>query len=220
MKNIKNFNQFLNEELHILKGPSDEEYNDAIKDLSAEELYDKCKNFYNENLLQTAVDKGLFENKKPNKILEMSVEVGSLRYIKYALNKGANVNYSTRGKDHFTMIGRASYNNNIEVAKYLIDNGADINGRCKINSTPLSLACFWGYEEMIHFLVDNGADVNLLDDNGNTPLIIYLYSGIDKNIVEYLVENGTDINIKNNNDLTALDIAKDNQIKDYLQNLE
>ena len=50
MKNIKTYDQFLNEAFKHLKGPSEEEFEDAIKDLSAEELYDKCKKFYDEDL--------------------------------------------------------------------------------------------------------------------------------------------------------------------------
>jgi len=59
----------------------------------------------------------------------------------------------------------------LETVKLLVDKGADVNLRDKINSTPLLWASGFGKPETVGFLLSKGADVKAVDDNGWTPLI-------------------------------------------------
>jgi hypothetical protein len=65
---------------------------------------------------------------------------------------------------------------NLEVAKYLLDKGVDINNKaCSLDSddfglihlTPLIIACVKGNVEVVKFLLDNGADINILAFHGS-----------------------------------------------------
>ena len=59
----------------------------------------------------------------------------------------------------------------LDTVKLLIDKGADVNLRDKINSTPLLWASGFGKPETVGYLLSKGADVKAVDDNGWTPLI-------------------------------------------------
>ena len=61
---------------------------------------------------------------------------------------------------------------NREIARVLLDNGADINIRARdtYQGSPLEWAVFFGIKEMAMFLVEAGADVNAKNALGTTPL--------------------------------------------------
>lgn len=53
------------------------------------------------------------------------------------------------------------------ICQLLIDRGADINLRDKLNRTALMLGCEYGCIDAIEVLIKNGADVTLLDALGH-----------------------------------------------------
>ncbi len=61
---------------------------------------------------------------------------------------------------------------NREIARVLLDNGADIDIRARdtFQGSPLEWAVFFGIKEMAMFLVESGADVNAKNALGTTPL--------------------------------------------------
>ena len=61
---------------------------------------------------------------------------------------------------------------NREIARVLLDNGADIDIRARdtFQGSPLEWAVFFGVKEMAMFLVESGADVNAKNALGTTPL--------------------------------------------------
>ena len=63
-----------------------------------------------------------------------------------------------------------------EIAKYLIDNGADVNASNNFSSTPLHQASVSGDFEIVKYLVENDADVNAPDNDGETPLYMQAQS--------------------------------------------
>lgn len=70
-----------------------------------------------------------------------------------------------RDERGMTELHWAAYFGEIETAKCLIDNGADLEVRDRRRSwTPLFYAVSKGNLEMVKFLVDSGADVDVKDD--------------------------------------------------------
>ncbi|MEM2790511.1 MAG: ankyrin repeat domain-containing protein, partial [Thermofilaceae archaeon] len=55
---------------------------------------------------------------------------------------------------------KAVFRGHLEVARFLVENGADVNARNIDGMTPLHLAVFRGHLEVARFLVEKGADVN------------------------------------------------------------
>lgn len=58
----------------------------------------------------------------------------------------------------------------VEAAKVLLANGADINAAGEDSDTPLHRAVAGGSAAMIRFLVSSGANVNVPDRYGVSPL--------------------------------------------------
>ncbi len=69
----------------------------------------------------------------------------------------------------------------IEMVKFLLEKGADINeiglkdfGGDRVTEeggSALHKAVMQGWEDIVRFLLDKGADINLLDIRGRTPLM-------------------------------------------------
>jgi ankyrin repeat protein len=58
----------------------------------------------------------------------------------------------------------------IELAKLLIESGADVNVKGRNGSTPLHISLF--STDLTKLLIESGADVNVTDYDGSTPLRI------------------------------------------------
>ena len=96
-----------------------------------------------------------------------------------------------------------------EVAKVLLDKGADVNAKNDNGDTPLHRARDL---EMAKVLLDKGADVNAKNNNGDTPLHEVVGSmspsaARDK-LVTMLLENKADVNAVNNDGLTVLGVLE------------
>ncbi len=68
-----------------------------------------------------------------------------------------------------TPLSWAALVGDLEVAKLLIEGGADVNGRSRDGGTPLQAAAFLGRAEIVEVLIAEGADPEVVDDDGNTP---------------------------------------------------
>ena len=114
--------------------------------------------------------------------------------------------------------------NYMEIIKYLIANGSNINNNSNVKKiTPIHLATMNPSEitiEPLIFLIQHGANINVQDEDGNTPLF-WAYGSGDKQIVLLLKEAGADENIKNHKGLlynqvtaikTKVNIGEDNQL--------
>ena len=75
--------------------------------------------------------------KKLDKMLFEGIKKNDLRKVALALNLGANVNVKEWS---MSSLNYAVNRNNIELAKLLIDSGADVNAKDKHGITPLDYA--------------------------------------------------------------------------------
>ena len=65
----------------------------------------------------------------------------------------------------------ASANGHLEVVKYLLENGADINAKdSNWGYTVLIYAAEYVNLETVQFLIENGADFNIKNNEGKTAL--------------------------------------------------
>lgn len=113
----------------------------------------------------------------------------------------------------------AVYRGNNQVAQFLIDNGAEINGITKMG-TPLMAAVVKGNIVAAKMLLEKKADVNATDSNGMSALI---YASTFKNyeIVSELIKVGANFNQKDNRNNSALDyaiLANDDKLIELLKN--
>ena len=91
-----------------------------------------------------------------------------------------------RGDSKETLIPDAVRENNIEMVKYLLSIGQDIDAQRFFDGfwvdSPLKVAAENGYVEMAKFLIDEGANLNSADD-----YMLYAYNNYD--ITKLLVDN-------------------------------
>lgn len=90
-----------------------------------------------------------------------------------------------------TPLHAAASNGNVEIARQLIEAGADVNRRTEIDGgdTPLLSAAFSGEPETVRFLLEHGADATMRNEiSDRTPLETarYIQRGPDPEVYEML----------------------------------
>jgi ankyrin repeat protein/L-ascorbate metabolism protein UlaG (beta-lactamase superfamily) len=100
----------------------------------------------------------------------------------------------------------AAEQGNVEMARLLLDAGADIDGYDSDESTPLDVAALRRHREMVSFLIQRGADVNRRDKNLACPISFAAFGG-DSTIVRMLVDAGSDLNFRSTQGTTLLHAA-------------
>jgi ankyrin repeat protein len=92
--------------------------------------------------------------------------------------------------DLLNKLSKACVSNNLDLVKYLVEHGVNVNARDKYGDTALVVASGEaGRLNIVKYLVENGADVNFKADDNWTPLFAARYYE-NAHIVEYLVEHG------------------------------
>ena len=168
------------------------------------------------------------------KTIHEAAKQGDLAAVKICLQKGIGV-IGVDERDHYdnTPLMDAAENGQLDVVKYLVDNGANVNTIDKAYRTPLMLAAEKGHLDVVKYLVDKGAmnaqncaelaakngyldvveflvtkgtDVNARGRNGTMPLMKAAGLG-QLDVVKYLVDKGADVNAKGEDGWTPLMMA-------------
>lgn len=90
---------------------------------------------------------------------------GKIDIVRTILKANPNC-VNAKDEDGYTPLHRACYNNNIELAKLLIQYGADLNAQTDFKWTPLHSSCQWTNNKCVALLLQYGADVNARTDGG------------------------------------------------------
>lgn len=131
---------------------------------------------------------------------------GDLASAKQAVAAGADVNWDTSviPWGDSTPLQLAARHGHIEMMRYLLENGADINHTSDYGTIALHHAAANGQTEAVKFLVTAGSDINALSIYKQTPLH---YCGIGSNpnveVVNYLIAAGADTRIRDTDGMTA-----------------
>lgn len=236
MKLLLNFQNYVTEELTVLKGPSDDDVYDMLAQLSPDEMFstiksnnlgDKflkfafdqvkeyspvyvlglvCKHRLGDKGFQIAVDNGILDHITPNHILLYATESGSITYVQYALDHGADVNYKNdRGQIALHLASKFGF---IDILNYLISHHADVSMKDNAGWSALFLALSFGNFDVVKFLIEHGADINETHPSmGFSPLIYAAWRG-NYRIVKFLIESGADVLKMDGMGRTAMDIAR------------
>jgi len=133
-------------------------------------------------------------------------------------NKDIDIPLNDVDQDSIVLISACQIGDESQV-KYLVEHGANVNGRGEFGETPLIAAVNYlkdnniFYNPIINYLVEQGANVNSYDYFGNTPLTI-AYEFNNNTLINYLLEKGANIHgitINNEKWKTPLIIACKNR---------
>ncbi len=98
---------------------------------------------------------------------------------------------------------RALYGQHIDVARALIDKGADVNARRKDGATVLRAAAHAGRLDFVELLLARGANPDFQDDSGDSALMRAAYRG-DATMAKALLAKGATPNLRTKWGSTAL----------------
>ena len=119
---------------------------------------------------------------------------------------GRDVN-QRHGYDNKTALHIAAKKNLLEAAKWLINEGADLEAKDNTGWTPLHLAAVFDSVDVARLLISRGAKVNAKSGRGWTPLHQAAFFNKLK-VAQLLIDNGADKNIKTDGGEKPIDKAK------------
>ncbi|HJW95125.1 MAG TPA: ankyrin repeat domain-containing protein [Thermoanaerobaculia bacterium] len=126
------------------------------------------------------------------------------------------------GDDGFNALGLAIFFQHPEIARLLIDRGADVvaPARNAMKVAPVHAAATQGDREMMRLLLERGADPNARQQSDYTPLHSSAGRG-DHETARLLVSKGADARAKAADGKTPADIARErgfNELAAWLDN--
>ncbi len=141
--------------------------------------------------------------------LEKAIDARDFDAAKKAMEDGANVNPVCDFDVVCKPLARAAHEGDMEMIKFLLDNGADIDGFAAYDEVPLIYALGNGQQEAAKFLTEAGADVNISSAFGATPFIGAVSTG-DVELTTLMLKKGANVNRRSlqlNSNATAGDTA-------------
>ncbi|XP_055301191.1 ankyrin repeat domain-containing protein 49 [Sitodiplosis mosellana] len=190
-----------------------------LRESDSDESIDQLEQFRNANVKPGMFVSGwedpndeVFEEKNPRETLHKEIlwatGEGKADLVESILMRDITTKDS-RDEDGYTPLHRAAYSNNVEIAKILIQYGADVNARTEFGWTPLHSAVKWSNAEAASFLLQHGADVNALSQGQQTPLhIAATVSNCRETAMTLLMEPNCNASALNNSAETAAEIAR------------
>ncbi len=107
-------------------------------------------------------------NQKKEDIKKIKQNYLRRMYFKKLLNRGASPNLKNRYGVPLFII--AAYENNLEITKWFLQNGTNINAKDLHGDTALHNAVYKGHKYVVETLLEYGAKTDLINKKGLTPL--------------------------------------------------
>jgi hypothetical protein len=152
-------------------------------------------------------------DESPYKDIFEAASLGFVQDVKYFIENGVDVNakgvniYEGNKTGVTPLHFAAKYNSDINVLKYLIEQGADIHAQTDVHSTPLHYATAHNTNvAVMECLIEKGADINVKNIYGVTPL--HLAARVSSDVTKYLIEQEADINMIDHGNRTPIDFAR------------
>lgn len=143
------------------------------------------------------------ENNWPYKTpLHVAVQKGNKALAQLLVEYGANVNAET--SSHDTPLDLAYHNNDVNIARFLLENGASPT---KIGGAihALYVLAAKGNRPFVQLLLEHGLDANQPDDYGLTPLHqVSMSDTPNTSVALLLIQKGADVNATDKNLETPL----------------
>jgi len=170
-----------NKSIYSINERFEDEDNDTLLLYS---ISDNLSNVY-EYLLKNNADVTV-ENNEGENIVHCIVYSGDIKRLKQILND-YSVDINHRAQDGATPLLVAISLERIEIAKSLINNGANVNIGDNDGIMPLHLAVQLPDISLVKLLIENGANLFSKTNQGNLPLALAVNAGHD-DVIKFLYE--------------------------------
>ena len=131
---------------------------------------------------------------------------GFLTIVKFLVVEHSQEVYARGFFTGLTPLHLASREGHMEIARFLVERGADARAQDNYWTTPLHLASGRGHLEVARFLVECGADPRAQDNYWITPLHQASEQG-HLEVARFLIDRGADPRALNNGWITPLHLA-------------
>ena len=118
-----------------------------------------------------------------------------------------------------TPLMRAAQEGHVRVVKLLLDRGAAVNRRNRVQMTALMLASQRGHAAVCQVLIERGAELNSMTEQNSTSLLLACKRG-HVDVVKTLITAGCDLWIKDSRGRCAREVAQRREIKPLLPLLD
>ena len=127
---------------------------------------------------------------------------GDLSTIEFLVEK-EHVDLNYDGESYNPMLTAARCRQ-LDIVKYLVEHGANVNCKNYQGNTPLHFAAERELrEDIVKYLIEQGADLNVVNKDGYTPFHFIILKG-NLNNIKFCVEHGANINLPDKNGNTPL----------------
>jgi ankyrin repeat protein len=125
-------------------------------------------------ILQTHPRVGESRNLAGRPALHSAVRLDRKEIVKLLLDNGSHPDIPSSesgvGHDGETALLQVAFWGRLEIAKLLIERGANVNAKAADGAVPLHEAARMGHVDVARLLLEHGADVNAKDNKGETPM--------------------------------------------------
>jgi uncharacterized protein len=121
--------------------------------------------------------------------LGLAAYLGQKESVEYLIDKGADLNALAKNETGYTALTGAVSQNHNDIARLLVNRGANVNHGYEGGFTPLMHAAYAGNLELVNLLLEHGADPNAKNAEGKTPLTFARENGHAK-LAELLKSHG------------------------------
>jgi ankyrin repeat protein len=103
--------------------------------------------------------------------LALASRLGKMEFVIFMIEKAnANVNIGNDGNDEACPLIQAARGGQLEIGKYLISKGADVNKKNGRGYTALSMSINYNRPKFTQLLIQNGANPQIIASDLSTPL--------------------------------------------------
>lgn len=112
--------------------------------------------------------------------LGLACYFGQFEVARYLVLKGADVNLPSNNGFHVFPIHSAAAGSYNDIARMLIENGAQVNVKQQAGATPLHSAAQNGNLDLLIMLLENGAETSVRMEGGKLPADLAREKGFDE----------------------------------------
>ena len=113
-----------------------------------------------------------------------------------------------RDSDGYMPIHRACHNDNVELVRFLVDQGADVEAKTNEGWRPIHCAAYWGNINVVNFLIKYGANLNALT-YGNNTCLHFAVQRYERKLLELLIYHPLMyLQVKNGSNDDAYELCK------------